>query len=514
MDSRDARNITPHSPTRTQGSSPATLPLAIGLHLLLVACGGAQESGRVGSAPVSVEEGRAPSPPVPVAVGNGNSQPLSSQPSPATPSTPTLLQRAIDCARSLSDSALKAVIRGERELLVVSGEEKEKAVFSDPDYPDGRDLAILEAVRRGGEDWEGYFSELASSADSCPSLVALTALRRIQGRPDPLEVVVAPAGRVDVTWPDIPQFTITLRNRETSGPPLLIGPENNYRGGFLRAFRFEVVRADGSWVPGRQRWGDFGGALTFTSLKPGATWAKVLDMRDYFGSLDCGVYTARAQYGEDAMFSNSRDIRGRVCYSSEPFTLSVVPRRITLTRVEDRTVRRAIDALPDSRPVRFVVGTPVEDHGDFISAESPEGVLLRTGWKAVPALLDALESRNATSHRRAWALALLFGISGAIDPRPMSVFSGEIEGIGSEDADVAKGGLGGAGEQATSLGESKYSGAAWECLIAGPHSTLGGQGGAFVMSQAGGGGEPSQVAQDWLIGRWKRTRPFLQVEVH
>ena len=507
MDPRDGR-FPSLSPTCGRGPWPAILPLAAGLQVFLMGCGGDQEPGRAESAPVPVH-GAGDTLPSTREVARTTESPHP----PAFPPKPTPLQRAIDSARSLSDDDLKAVLTGKRELLQASDKEKDADAFTNPDYPFGRTLAILEAVRRGGKSWEGFFAALVSSADSDQDREMLTALRRIQGRPDPLEVTVESAEQVEVTWPDIPRFKVTLRNREADGPRFAIGPENNYRGGFLRAFRFDVVRADGSRVPVRQRWGDFGGVETLTSLKPGEEWHSVLDMRDYISALDCGVYTVRAQYGEDAMFSNARDLRGRICYSSEPFSLSVGLRRITLTRAEDKAVRTACNSLPDSGPVRFVVGTAVEEHEAFIAGDSPEGVLLRSGWKAVPALLDELEIQNASLRRRAWALALLFGISGANDPRPMSVFSGNFEGIDNEDSEISEGGLGGAGVQRTSLGTSRYSGSAWECLIGGPHSTLGGQGGAFVMSQAGGGGEPSPVAQKWLIGRWKAARKFLRIEI-
>lgn len=493
MASRDGRRRSRNA-RRARGRRPGSSPLYLGLLAFVAACSGDPPEAREPSASAGRQEDRG-----------------AEAPAPKSPR----LQRALDAARSAGDDDLRAVLTGDGELAVPAVESDESR-FSDPDSPIGPEVAILEAVRRGGKDWEAFLEGLArADSDRGADLTSLTCLRRVQGLPDPLEVSVEPAGSLEVTWPEMPALRIVLRNREAGGPGFSIGPENSYRGGFLRAFRFDVVRADGTLVPGRQRWGDFGGVLSWTDLKAGEKWERGFDMRDYVSPLECGAYTVRAQYGEDSMFSNAKDLRGRVYYSSEPFLLHVRPRRITLTEAEDEAVRVSFRSLSDAGPIRFVVGTPVEQHPDFIAAESPEGAILRAGWRAVPALLDALETPDLTPRRRAWALALLYGISGTIDPRPQSVFgaSEPVEEELDQDAEIVEGGLGGSGMRASTLGESSYEEAAWECLVGGPHSGLGGQGGPFVLTEAGGGGDPSRIGQAWLVGRWRKARKFLEIAI-
>jgi len=493
----------------------ATRSIAPGLLVLLLGCSGTTE-------PVA----RVPTPPLtPSSVATVPEATTAPAPAPSEPAPPprrTQLDRALGLVRTLRDEELKAIVQRERELKVPA-EEGERERLMDPDAPYGVEIALLDIVRRGGKGWESFLESLVprrASPDqvrfeeTC-SLEVLTALRRVQGRPDPLEVRLEPSGKVEIEWPDVPEFHVWLRNRDTGGPGFSIWPENGYRGGFLRTFRFEVERADGTRVPGRQRWGEFGGAIFDTTLFPGNEWSADLPMRDYIASLDRGDYTVWVQFADEGGFSNARDLRGRVYWSSNPLSRRVGPRRILLTKEEDGILRAAFRALPEKGPIRFVAGTPVDEHTEFIRRDSPEATLLRAGWRSAPALLDALVAPDLSPRRRAWALALLFGVSGVIDPRPGGVVElmDAGEDLESESAEICEGGLGGSGGSTTVLGESEFSEAAWECLIGGSHSTLGGQGGPFVMTQAGGGGEPSRMGQDWLIRRWRSARRFLEIEI-
>jgi len=405
-------------------------------------------------------------------------------PAPVPPWTSPWTDAALKVVSSLTDEELKEVLDHRREVTVLGSSEGGDREFGFDTVTSG-DLALTEAVRRGGKAWEAHFEGLARK-ESRADLDALTALRRIQGRPDPLEVLVVPSDPMTVEWPGLPTLNVVLRNAETEGPPLVIGPENFYRGGFLREFRFEFRERGGTTVPIRRRSGNFGGAITSETLHPGDTWKGVFNPANYVPLPPPGVYEVRAQYAENCSFSCARDLRGWVYYSSRPVILTIAKRRIELTRSERKGHEAAISDLPEDGPIRFVAGTPVEDHPEFIPPDSPEGRLLRAGWKAIPALLDAAEAKGASPIRRARVFALLFGITGANNP-----YSAFLE----EDDDDVSGVMAGA----------------WEAREGGPRSSLGGQGGAFVLASSGSGGKFDPEAQETFAERWRKARAYVEI---
>jgi hypothetical protein len=85
------------------------------------------------------------------------------------------------------------------------------------------ETCLTEMIRRGGSHWQGFVgNELARArAKQKPSLIEdlelLTALRRIQGKPDPLAVQLVGAPELECTFPQVPTIRVRMRNVDVEG---------------------------------------------------------------------------------------------------------------------------------------------------------------------------------------------------------------------------------------------------------------------------------------------------------
>src|SRR5262249_27550126 len=249
----------------------------------------------------------------------------------------------------------------------------------------------------------------------------LTALRRAQGQPDPVPVVVSVPGEGESIFPNLPVVDGALVYRDVQKTPVTFREGGDYRSGRQERWRFAVRDPRGKAMPVRSHWGSGigGGIYAMAVLKPGESWGTALPMRNFI-DLPPGDYTAVVQYHDEETIAGLPDTKGLLVCQSEPFKLHVQPRVIDVTRADRAAAREAIAALPDKGPVQILEGPYGEDARGFIGPDSGAGRLLALGWRAVPALLDALDDEAAPGQRRGGAVALpppATGLDAAPHPR-------------------------------------------------------------------------------------------------
>ena len=173
----------------------------------------------------------------------------------------------------------------------------------------------------------------------------------------------------------------------------------------------------GEEMPIKQRWGEMGGIYSRELLSPGKAWRTKLQMKSFI-TLPVGVYTVRIQYDDSRELSNEMKPEGLIVFYSKPIKLTVNARIIELSKKEKDDALACLSHLDSQAPLQIIAGNyDPKAYGDFIGPDTPAGQLLALGWKAVPVLIDTLESKDGSGNQCAWILALLFTITGQNDPR-------------------------------------------------------------------------------------------------
>ncbi|MGL6072850.1 MAG: hypothetical protein ACRC8S_01685 [Fimbriiglobus sp.] len=261
-----------------------------------------------------------------------------------------------------------------------------------------------------------------------PQVELLTALRRIQGHDDPLQILVHLPEKVESVFPHLPEFQVSLINFDQLEEDIVFTEGGDYRSGRQARWRFRVVDAKGQVIPVKPLPGlisEGGGLVSNGLLEPGDTWETLLPMSK-FSELIPGDYTVVVEYHDRARIADQDDTKALLVCRSEPFTLHVQPRVVDITKADRQEAAAAIAALPKegSGPVLISVGRYDTSSHKFIPPDSAAGRLLTLGWRAVPTLLDALEDKTASEVRRAWLFAMLHSITGWNNPLYKSVLAG------------------------------------------------------------------------------------------
>lgn len=296
---------------------------------------------------------------------------------------------------------------------------------------------LLELVRRKGpvvvkflEQKYDEFLDVQRRANDIgrsrrSSVALLTALRRAQGKPDPLPIVVNGPDEMESIFPNLPTLDAALVNRDFQKKRITFTDGGDYRSGRQDRWRLNVRDSKGNIIPVKAYEGiiEGGGLSHMGVLKSGESWDTVIPMRKFI-ELPPGDYTVTVEYHDDLTISGYAHTAGLLVCRSEPFKLHVQPRVIDVTKKDREAAKAAVAALGDKGPVFVLDGTYGKDDHDFIKPDSAAGKLLALGWRAVPALLDELD-RDLTPQRRAWVFAMLFSITSWNDPYPVSGVLGE-----------------------------------------------------------------------------------------
>jgi hypothetical protein len=321
-----------------------------------------------------------------------------------------------------------------------------------------KDQVLTEIIRRGDAECEEFlkkeFEGTKKQKDPGEqNLELLTALRRVQKKPDAVIVEVLVAKDLEGTTRNLPRLQVALKNVDEEKMSVTIAFGGDYRTGRLARWRFEVHDSKGKLLPERE-WEEGimggGGMFQIGELTYGNVWKAELPMGDFVKITKPGEYTVRILYHDHQTIADLDDINGLILCGSKPFKLKVVKAAPAIIEVAPGSRERAkslIGSLKDDGPIRVVMGTYGPPFHDFINPKSPEGQLLAMRWDAVPGLIEALRDENLSFRRRGWVLAMLYVI---VEERDLNPFSWR-KGSGLLPAYASKGlgctGSGGGGAE-------------------------------------------------------------------
>jgi hypothetical protein len=283
------------------------------------------------------------------------------------------------------------------------------------------DDCLREALQRGGKEWEDFIAEEARAGGESPQLVLLTALRRLQGRPDPVEVVVEGDREVVLTWPVEHTLRVALRLAEGEPGPIAFMEGGDYRSGRQERFRIAARDSSGNVLPPRGRLSMTGGGLIdHGELTPGRAWKTELDLTSYVHLSKPGTYRVRVEYHDRQCISDLADVSRLILCRSPEITITAEPRTVPLSAQERKDIAGWIEAIDAGEPLKVLEGPYTEESHDFIAPGSPAGMILAAGWKSFPGLVEAAGKEDLEPRKRAWLFSLLFTVTGLNDPREVN----------------------------------------------------------------------------------------------
>jgi hypothetical protein len=299
-----------------------------------------------------------------------------------------------------------------------------------PGSEDERQLA--EAARRGGEAWKkvlverhkAYLALREKPAEkddfrrcfSC-DLNLLTALRRIEKKPDPLRVLITGKHKRSHSLRDRLEFSAVVINQDADKAIIhSLTKGGNDRSGRLERWRFEIRDEKGEMLPFIDHFAFGGGGISTTQdLEFGESWEVKLPLRNYVLIDKPGKYKLRLQYHDRAEIAESKNIEDLFTAQSEDIELEIDPIVVHVTEAERKQAREWIAKLPEEGPVKILMDGVVESPKD-LPPDSPPGHLQRMYTDAIPDLIDAALDPDITPGKRAWVLGLLTGITGHNNP--------------------------------------------------------------------------------------------------
>ena len=152
----------------------------------------------------------------------------------------------------------------------------------------------------------------------------LTALRRVQNKPDPLIVLVAGKLTVDCEVGSLPVMEVLLTNLDVDREPMTIKSGGDYRSGRLARWRFVVRDASGHQL--RQKMPSElmrGGMSSEDILEYGELWTARLHMADYVDICTPGQYTVEILYHDEIAIADCENVDGLIVSRSLPLKLTV-----------------------------------------------------------------------------------------------------------------------------------------------------------------------------------------------
>jgi hypothetical protein len=280
----------------------------------------------------------------------------------------------------------------------------------------------------------GFWAERDEVDRLSNNLELLTALRRVQQKPDPLLIQVIPPKEMKAIPGKLPTFSVKLKSVDLEKTPIWMQLIPHFHGTRRESqWRFEVRTNAGDLLPIRPNTNPFrfgGGIKSDGWLRQGDYLDTKLPMRDFIDISEPGEYTVALVYHSKLPIADITDVdelNDLIVFRSQSFPLTVQPGPklvIESSRSDRAKVRSLVAELPNEELVQFVGGVYDEDDYEFLSPDSPAGKILNLNWRAVPALLDCLSDKTLSRHRKAWIVGLLYTITGEQDLNP--AFSGAL----------------------------------------------------------------------------------------
>ena len=313
---------------------------------------------------------------------------------------------ATDALRRLSDDELRRELAG-----------------SDDDL----DLCLHEVIRRGGPDWERTLKAGAEGTIKGndqenwrlreSQLEYLTALRRLQGKPDPTLILVGGKLELECRLGYLTGLNVNLTNLDADKAEVRFDSGGDYRGSNRRnKWRIQVADAHGHVLPEKKDC-DMGGFGHFISLEYGESHMAPLRLADYVQIDSPGEYTVTVMYHPRLHIGCLDNVDGLICARSLPIKLTVTPMEIYTTDAEQAQLLSLVLHLPEKGPVMILGGAADKATAEeFYPKDSGATQLKLAGWRAVPPLIKAATGTELKPVQRAWALGLLYSITDRNDP--------------------------------------------------------------------------------------------------
>jgi len=293
-----------------------------------------------------------------------------------------------------------------------------------------RERILCEILRRRGPAWEKTLTEELHRIEQIKPvgpfgmesphrggyLEMLTALRRLQGKPDPLHIELAGPARLESVFPALPsEIEASLVNLDAD--PYSLKRGGDYRSGRQARWRIEARDSAGTLLPEREMLGAIGGGLFGEGpIAPGEKWTTQLDIGSFLPALPPGEYTLRVLYHDGLCIADEPSIDGLIVSSSSTLKLTVKPLEIPESKVDAAKVRDLLAAIDEKAKLKVVGGTYGNWAYDLVAPDSPQGKLLAIGLPAVATLLETLDDPKLTPQRRAVVLSLLYSLTSQNDP--------------------------------------------------------------------------------------------------
>lgn len=305
------------------------------------------------------------------------------------------------------------------------------------------EACLLEMARRKSERWKklladelaaarpkaakkpkkGKEGDAAPPAETPHDLELLTALRRAQGKPDPLTIELDAKPPFDATFPATPSLRVRLRNVDKEAYGITDG--GSYRSGRFARLHVEAVDQNGARAPVITSFGmGIGGGMFGRRLFEPKQWIDLdVDLGNYVRFPGPGDYQVRLSYHDDETIADVDRIEGYVVSESPAFLVRLRPRAIVVARATVEALRQEFLRIDAAKKVPLVSGHWRADLTFTGEAQSPEDRLFRAGDAAVPALLDLLDEPTLTVEQRSWLFGMLWNITGMNNPTTGEFFA-------------------------------------------------------------------------------------------
>jgi hypothetical protein len=226
-----------------------------------------------------------------------------------------------DSSDSWSPSESETMVQEASAFAGASDEELVELFESDSELRGVNEPLLCELARRRlAEPLRRHYGRGPPGTD----LILLTALRRAEGKPDPLRITAT----MITAWPDGtsetgPVLLATLRNDDVGGEAVEYKHGGDDRGGRRARWRIHLYDAAGNRVRDARflsRGG--GGIITVGSMARGEEYRFELDARSYVSPPPEGEYTLELVHANDGI-SHRSDLTGRIVFRSEPIKVRV-----------------------------------------------------------------------------------------------------------------------------------------------------------------------------------------------
>ena len=299
-------------------------------------------------------------------------------------------------------------------------------IFEDDELIDRKRRQEIWLQAASNEDTIDSFLSSYRLGEFSKNLELLTALRRLQGLPDPVHVsinAIDPGRRLQ--WPDMPVLKVTVQNVDVLQQTVGFTVAGDNRSGRWARFHVQIKNSDTgelldilpppSWIGG--------GIVNNKQLHFREGWHTKIYVQDYVNTLTPGKYLLKVFYHNERTIDRIRPLTDLIFCESDEYRLLVEDRVIWQSAEERKEIETLLSSIDRTRHTKVITGQYGQWAYEHVSPETSFGKILTASWAAVPALLDELQDETQSPMSRAHTLAMLYSITGEVDPR-LGMFEG------------------------------------------------------------------------------------------